>query len=58
MVVSEELERRQLVESAKDIGTGSAHASAVAEIADNMFVPQSVLDWIDRRKAARTQPAE
>jgi hypothetical protein len=56
MAVSEELERRELAEHAEAIGTGSARAREVAEIADNMFVPQSVLDWIARFKASRVQP--
>jgi hypothetical protein len=56
MAVSEELERRALAEHAEAIGTGSTRAREVAEIADNMFVPQSVLDWIARFKASRVQP--
>jgi hypothetical protein len=56
MAVSEELERRALAEHAAAIGTGSGRASEVAEIADNMLVPQSVLAWIARFKAARSPP--
>jgi hypothetical protein len=56
MAVSEELERRAIADHAAAISAGSARASEVAEIADNMFVPQSVLDWIARFKASRVQP--
>ena len=50
MAVAEEVERRALAEDASSAGERAARESEVAAIADDMFLPRFVLDWLDRYK--------
>ena len=49
MAVSEELERRALAGDAGVLSQRWRDAEEVAHIADNMFLPASVTDWLARR---------
>jgi hypothetical protein len=51
MAVAEELERSALEEDVAKVNSRVAEQSEVAGIADDMFLPQGVLDWIARFKA-------
>ena len=50
MAVTEELDRRELAGEAARLGDDSAEASEVAHIADNLFLPQAITDWIHRHR--------
>ena len=53
MAVTEELERRALASEALSHEDKSREAEEVAAIADNMFIPAAITDWIQRRKHGR-----
>lgn len=50
MAVTEALERRTLAGEAASLQAVSAEASEVAKIADDMFLPDSVTEWIAKRE--------
>lgn len=56
MAVAEELERAALEQEAAKVNIRVADESEVAAIADNMFLPQGVLDWIARYEARSVTP--
>jgi hypothetical protein len=59
MAVTEELERRALAGEAAALEGDAMAVSEVAHIADNMFVPQAISDWIERhRPRSRRRGAE
>ena len=49
MAVSEELERQAMVGEASVLGTRWMEAETVAAIADDMFLPESIREWIRQR---------
>jgi hypothetical protein len=51
MAVAEELERSEMAEEVAIENTRVPAESEVADIADNMFVPQGIVDWIARYKS-------
>lgn len=54
MAVSEELERQAMVGEASVLGTRWLEAETVAAIADDMFLPESIRQWIDAHRGARS----
>jgi hypothetical protein len=53
MAVTEELERRELAGEAEAVEGDWRAAEEVARIADSMFLPHFVTDWLDRHAAPR-----
>jgi hypothetical protein len=52
IAVTEELERRALAGDAAALHDRSASAEEIASIADDMFLPRAVTEWIARRRAS------
>ncbi len=50
MAVAEELERRALQKDAAGMTPRAESESEIAAIADDMFLPRGILDWIERYK--------
>jgi predicted nuclease with TOPRIM domain len=48
MALTEELERRSLAGEANALSQQWREAEEVAEIADNMFLPAAITDWLAR----------
>ena len=56
MAVTEEFERRELSRQASTLHPMAARASEVAAIADDLFLPARITDWIARRRRNRERP--
>ena len=52
MAVSEELERQAMIGEASVLGTRWMEAETVAGISDDMFLPESIREWIRQRTGA------
>ena len=56
LAVSEELERQAMAGEAYVLGARWVEAETVAAIADDMFVPESIREWMRRRRPSDAPP--